>query len=228
MIHDSKHPSELRLPPPGGVLLATVGYATALLIMAVAVGNLCYANCIPATALVASLIWLGGFGFYLSMDLAAGCRPFLINRLGRYSRDHFLRAERVSGEGRRISIGYRLCKQEWFTLQVDASAISSLNWSAGQATSLAGRDMDDWHVALWYHHPDRPRGQFPGDRPEAFVLMGPPGPKDVVDDFGQQLVAFLTRAGVNFTPGKDSCEFNTPARRKSADPAEDAQASENL
>jgi hypothetical protein len=43
-------------------------------------------------------------------------------------------------------------------------------------------------------------------------LIGPSGQKERVEAFGKQLVAFLTRMGVEMTVGRDDREFNTASR----------------
>jgi hypothetical protein len=80
--------------------------------------------------------------------------------------------------------------------------------------AMSGRDMNDWHVALWYHHPEGPqRKPFPGVRDEEVYIVGPSGPRAKVESFGQQLVDFLIGAGVELLPGKNDCGFVTHSQR---------------
>lgn len=79
---------------------------------------------------------------------------------------------------------------------------------------MAGRDLNDWHVALWYYHPEGPkRKPFPGVREEEVYIIGDSGPRAIVEAFGRQSIEFLKGVGVELKPGRDDREFNTFSRR---------------
>ena len=94
--------AELRVPHPGEAIAATVGYAIGLLLLAVAAGNLLHFTSISLTAIVASILWISLMAFVVSWNVwdEGGVRHYLINRLGQYSRRHFIRAESTNGERR--------------------------------------------------------------------------------------------------------------------------------
>lgn len=213
---DPEPSTELRLPCPDGMVLATLGYLIVLTCLVVAVFNLVRATMVPTVSLMASLLWIGLVVLVVSSNIRneGGIGQYAINRLGLYSRRHFIR---VTFDGRKadtIYVGYSLFGRYREYVTVRAKAISSLDWSPGQATAMSGRDMNDWHVALWYHHPDGPqRKPFPGVRDEEVFMLGPSGSRARIEALGRQVVEFLVSVGVQLTPGKDECEFNTPSRR---------------
>jgi len=207
---------ELRVPHRGGAIRATLGYLSVLFFTLMATCNLFYAIRIPAIALAASLLWLLLIVWLVASSLRdeGGVKQYFVNRLGMYSAHHFVRADPNSRQANRICVGYVLFGRSHMYLAVEPDAISSIDWGSGQATALSGRDMDDWHVALWYHHPNGPqRKPFPGVRDEEVFIIGPSGRKEIAETFGRHLVEFLSNVGVELTPGNNNREFNTPSRR---------------
>jgi hypothetical protein len=214
MPHPNPH-AELPIPHPAGAVWVTVGYLLVLLFVVIATGNLFYARHIPLSATIASLLWLSLVGFVTLLNLRdEGVEQYVVNRLGTYSRRHYVRATPSIGKAKSISIGYQLFGRDFSYLNVDADAISSVDWNSGQATSMAGRDMNDWHVALWHRHPQGPQRTpfFPGARDDEIFIFGRIGPRPMAEAFGKQLVEFLITAGVELTPGTNGREFNSPAR----------------
>jgi hypothetical protein len=206
--------AELPVPTRRDAFAATLGYLFVLIFVLVATGNMFYLRHIPILATLASVAWL----FFVFMVVVTnvreegGVRQYVINRMGIYAGHQFVRAE-PNEDAISISIGYLLFGQTLNYLRIPACAITSIQWSSGQGTAMAGRDMNDWSVAIWYHHPNGPRRKpFPGVRDEENFLIGPSGPKEEVEAFGKQLVAFLTRIGVELTVGRDDREFNTASR----------------
>jgi len=212
---DPEPSTELRLPCPDGIILATLGYLIVLTCLVVAVFNLVRVTTVPTVSLIASLLWVGLVFRVVTSNIReeGGIGQYAINRLGLYSRRHFIRATLYGLQADTIYVGYSLFGRDRAYLTVRAKAISSLGWSPGQATAMSGRDMNDWDVALWYHHPDGPqRKPYPGVRDEEVFILGPSGSRARVEALGRQVVEFLVSVGVELTPGKDECEFNTPAR----------------
>jgi hypothetical protein len=186
--------AELPVPTRGDAFAATLGYLFVLIFVLVAAGNLVYLRRIPIVTTLASFAWL----FLVFWVVLTG--------------HQFIRAEPFEN-AISISIGYLLFGQPLNYLKIPTSAISSIQWSSGQGTAMAGRDMNDWSIAIWYNHPNGPRRKpFPGVRDEELFLIGPSGQKEKVEAFGKQIVAFLTRTGVELTVGRDDREFNTASR----------------
>lgn len=208
--------TRLGIPHSGDTIAATVGYAIGLLLFMVAAGNLVYATRISITAIVASVLWIGLMVVVITWNIweAGGVRHYLINCLGNYSHRHFVRANPPTGKAETVLIGYSLLGRDWICLEVDSKAISTIEWCAGQGSALSGRDLNDWNVVLWYHPPRGKKIRYPSIRQEELFIVGPFGPRSTVEEFGKQLVEFLIGAGVKLQPGRNNCEFNTPARRK--------------
>lgn len=213
---NSNHHPELRIPRRGSPLGTTVFGLISLILLLVAIWNLFNVASVSAGSIAASLVWLLLVAWIVIVNLReeGGARQYLINRLGAFFRHHFVRAVPDDGKADQIRIGYLLLGRPFYYLVVDVEAISSIDWSSGQATSMRGKDMADWSVALWYWHPDGPRRKsFPGVRDEAIFIIGPNGPREAAESLGRQLAEFLTLVGIELQPGRDDCELNTPTRR---------------
>lgn len=216
---DPEHSSELCIPHSGDAIPVTIGCSLIGLFTLVAFNNLLHVSQVFVTSIVASILWLLLIAFFSVSSVLdeGGNRQFMVNFLGIFSRYHFVRAIPGSDQADTICIGYMLFGRPHCRLSIDSRAISSIDWRTGQATAIAGRDMDDWHVTLWYHNPKGPRQKSsPGMRGEEIFIIGPSGPRETIDEFGQQLVEFLKNAGVQLSPGKDEREFNTPSRSMDA------------
>ncbi len=53
-----------------------------------------------------------------------------------------------------IGFGYELFGRPFYYLRVEREWVVSVEMNTGQASHFAGRDMDDWQVALWYRAPN--------------------------------------------------------------------------
>ena len=222
---DSPHVADLHVPYSHGRLSLTIVYLLIVFFYVVAACNLFYYRVIDNASVVASVLWIGLVTWIVvaSIRQEDGIRQYLINRLGHYADQQLVRAT-SNGDATTISFGYLLFGRFRSYLSLDATAISSIDWSTGQASAIAGRELNDWHVAVWYHHPLGPRRKpYPGVRDEEVYIVGPSGPRATVERFGQDLIEFLTSVGVNFSAGRDECEFNTPARRSNATPSSEAE-----
>ena len=207
--------AELRVPHRGSAIFATIGYSLVFIFTVVAACNLVFMQYISIVATIASVLWLLLVTWFVVENIRdeGGIRHYIINRLGTYSGQQFVRAT-PEHDAETISFGYLMFGRFLSYLIVDVNAISSINWSSGQATAMAGRDMNDWHVVLWYYHPEGPqRKPFPGVREEEIYIIGDSCPRAIVEAFGRQLVEFLNGVGVELTPGRDDREFNTFSRR---------------
>lgn len=212
---DPEHFSEFRIPHSGGAIPVTIGCSLIGLFTLAALNNLLHVSQVYVTAIIASLLWLLLITFLTVSSVLdeGGIRQFMISFLGIFSRYHFIRATPGTDQAITICVGYIMFGRPHCRLTIDSRAISSIDWSSGQATAIAGRDMDDWHLTLWYHHSQGPRQKpTPGMRSEEIFFIGPSGPRETIDEFGQQLVAFLKNAGVELSQSKDEREFNTPSR----------------
>ena len=159
-------------------------------------------------ALIAPCLWLA----FVSMTVRSNCRaeggirPFLVNCLGNVTGRRFA-AIGAPGE---IQFGYRLLGRRFIQERIALGKIESVEWSPGQASSMAGRDMNDWHVVLWFHHDDPARSQRrqrlrkPDQDP---CIIGPSRRKEETAALGLGIVAFLQSAGVTLVPGEKETGF---------------------
>ncbi|MCA9017029.1 MAG: hypothetical protein KDA77_16985 [Planctomycetaceae bacterium] len=215
---DQRH--EFLLPAPGTAVLSVIGYSLGMGLIVLTLSNLMRARHVPLLAVLASLCWLVLVLFVIGSNLwfEGGVRQYFINRLGAFSRHHFVRVAPAPQNGERLQIGYTLFGRDFYYLQLATNLIESVDWRTGQATSLSGSDQDDWHVVLWYHCPAMKLAQpVLGYRDEGLYLIGHVGPKESIAELGTGFVHFLQQAGVELVPGKDDCEFITPARRFALD-----------
>lgn len=167
-------------------------------------------NLSQGTAIVASCLWLAivGVGVWTACADAKGIRNFTADRLATLSRRRFARVA-----GHEIEFTARLFGMHILQKRIDCERIRSVEWSPGQATSLAGRDMNDWSVCLWYDHQDKlatEKRRKWSKRPEQDVYtVGPSRRRDDTAAFGNQFVGFLRRAGVALSQiDRNSFEVN--------------------
>lgn len=218
---DSTRFAELRVPHRRSAIFATIGYSFVLIFVAVAACNLVFIRSIPGEATIASVLWLLLVSWVVVQSIRdeGGIRPYIINRLGTFSRHHFVRAT-PAHHAETISFGYLMFGRFLTDRIVDVNAISSIDWNSGQATAMARRGMNDWRVALWYHHPEGPqRKPLPGMREEEIYIIGDSGSRAIIEAFGRQLIEFLNGVGVELAPSRVDREFNTPSRRFATEPS---------
>ncbi len=74
--------------------------------------------------------------------------------------------------------------------------------------------MDDWHVTIWYHDPDRPKDKpFPWVRDEHLHIVTGEAARRIVEPFGIAFVAFLQDgAGTKFKPTTNPTEFTSTGK----------------
>lgn len=158
-------------------------------------------------AIISSCIWLG----LVLLIVYAACKEygiveFLKNILGAFAYKHFIENEQ-EGE---IRIGFLFFGMSFFYIKLPVEKVASVEWHAGQGTHFAGRDMNDWSVALWYDHDDPKKSE---DRKswkyadQEVHIVGPSGKKEITAALGDSLVLFLNKAGTKLIPSDDECKF---------------------
>ncbi|MGE9293213.1 MAG: hypothetical protein ACQKBW_06340 [Puniceicoccales bacterium] len=103
---------------------------------------------------------------------------------------------RVAGVGveSELIISMRVAGCRFDLLRIPAEAIRELNWSTGQATYLAGSDMNDWSVDIRYDPTltDGPENEDHGFWTAEYV----DGPREKMETLGRALVDFLLAKSV--------------------------------
>jgi hypothetical protein len=203
------HDDELMTPQVGGPG-AIIFYAISFALLGTAFWNLWNYDARPVVTLIASVLWLLLVGFltYYSLGEDGGPKQYLINRLGAFGAKQFVWIERSGGQPD-VCFGYRLFGRRFHYLKIQAGQIESVCWNAGQGTALAGRDMNDWNVIVWYKELPNKTGwpRWTPLCPKGLYILGPCGPKDMIARLGLTLVEFLGRTGTVLLPSKDECRY---------------------
>lgn len=192
------------IPKPMGEIIGAVLYTCLVLIISLlSIYNLLrYPFVIGST--IASLLWLALIVWYLtSAFMKAGVQQYLTNLYGYYACGHFIESIRQNNLPAKIRFGYRLFGHRFYYLSLPVDRIKRVEWSTGQASSLAGKDMNDWSVVIWYgHDASMERTTVPG-----IYIVGPARRKTDTAAFGQDVIRFLNDAGVMLLAEKDHCTF---------------------
>lgn len=132
----------------------------------------------------------------------------LVNCIGGFSRRQFVDVATREGECSLVRFGYTVLGFHLFYLQTSADSIRSVYWHSGQATSLAGKDMNDWSVMVLYRR-QKPKMDERGAKWKRMGIhvVGPSGARDRMQDLGRSFVAFLQLQGVPLVPTDDPDEF---------------------
>jgi hypothetical protein len=188
----------MNVPPSGGAGCLVAASVLVACSVALALFHLVTFSSSPAYAVLLALLWL----FLVAVNLRyairerGGARRFAVEQLGAFSSRHFVEVER-EGERTIIRFGYELFRRRFTRLALDARHVVSVEMSSGQATALAGKDMDDWSIVLWYRDPTRPpRKHIEGARDDDVYIVGPARAKTATSELFDSFVAFLRGAGV--------------------------------
>ena len=172
-------------------------------------------NLVHFEALIPSTLWLAlaAFGVWAALDDGPPGH-LLINTLGGFSYRQFVEAARSDKGNLSINFGYELFGRSFYQLRIPAEDVWWVNWTAGQASHRAGRDMDDWHVAIWYRDEnDKIDGRN-------LRLIGYESSRERIRKFGNQCVEFLKRAGIELVWDEAESEWVTPHSPKRKPPPE--------
>jgi hypothetical protein len=163
--------------------------------------NLCNRTALISSSLwlvlVTMIVWSGSKG-------DGGFRKYLTNRLGDLVGRRFVVSTSKEAQPREIHFGYELLGHRVIQQRIEIDTIESIVWKTGQATDMAGRDMNDWHVCLWFDHndPDKSEKKRKLRKPDQDIyIVGPSTRKDRAEALGLSFVAFLRDAGAKLTQG---------------------------
>lgn len=204
--------TEMEIPKEGGIPGLTVCYSIVVVFVGFAIFNLSHPYSTPLVGLIASGMWLvivSAVSVSRCID-EGGPYQFLVNRLGRFAAKQFVQIAPPDGKDTSVvCFGYRIRGRRFYYLKIPIDGIISVYWNTGQASSMAGRDMNDWSVALWYDtiRVKTKSGASPPRKPQAVYIVGPSGPKEGIETFGLSFVGFLGNAGAMFSQTEDRREF---------------------
>ncbi|MBI1321811.1 hypothetical protein GC170_01290 [bacterium] len=188
------------LPLPGGEGFGVIGISFLLATFLLAVSNLTIFEPAGRLPKISSALWISMLMFMLVMDIhiAGGIAFWAKCQVARFAKVHWVRIVRNDPWPSTISIGFELFGRDFDRFRIALPDITKIDWTSGQATELAGRDMNDWHVALWYRKKRRSGNAIrSADEPCDLVLIGPQGTKEETAELGERLVRFLVESGVD-------------------------------
>jgi hypothetical protein len=214
----SEPAARMELPRPDGDISGVVSSMIIVFFVVVAFFNLANYRILPVYPIVLSVIWLLIVALGLLMIFSEvyehGIRQFVVVQLAPFSPHHFIEAPQQVGDDQIVRFGFILFKRQFIQLQISRAEIASIEWSSGQSTSLAGRDMNDWHAVVWFHRQGSKRAITTGScREDTPHLVGSAGPRTEAAATSRALVAFLESAGIAFRPSPNECGFSTCAAR---------------
>ena len=190
------------------IVVATV----VVFFVAVAISNLVDYESAPLYAIILSVLWLLIVATSIKMSIHddRGLRLFIIISLANLSVHQFVEISPQRGDDLMVRFGFTLLGHDFNHLQIRHAKLASVAWRSGQATSLAGHEMNDWYVNVWYNRKGSRRWTSDsGYREEAAHGVGRSGPKHEADALGGSLVDFFRSAGIELHPTKNECEFTT-------------------
>ena len=196
-----------------------------LLFTTLAIRNIVLFDAVSRFALIASVVFILGAMFVIwgQITYEGGLRRLFLILLGSFSSRHFAEVtdgdESQSGQADQsglaeLRFGYELRNKPYYTDTIPCGAVSSVEWATGQGSYLAGHDMDDWHVIIWFHDTTGKKRLDPDLRSEDLLIIGQIGPRTEVEEFGKRFVKFLQAAGVALIPTDDVTEYSSTGKRK--------------
>jgi len=207
--------TQIKIPKPlGEVVGAYVITSFIVFFVAVAVSNLFH-----RIAIIPSLLWLI---LVAAVNIGSlreiGGRRNLVDLLGSFSRKHFAEIVETGVNTRDICFGFKSLGRRLFYESVNVSKIESLEWRTGQATGMAGRDMNDWHVILWFNHDDPAKSEkqkkWHRKPDQDLYIVGPFRSKKATASFGRDFLSFLEKAGVALVQGEDDSTFIRESKKE--------------
>ena len=199
---------EFETPWAGSLIGAAFFYSIPPALLALAVRNLFRFRELPLSATVASVIWIvfTVWCVWMSISMDGGFQRWSIARLGQIGAKHFVWIDRIEGEPPRISIGFRRFGRRFFYESFPAVDLRKVRWSCGQASAMSRQEMADWSVVVSFHWTEPPNKWWSHDY-RGQCGFGFQGEKARIYDFGETLVAFLRRAGIDFSASADGRKY---------------------
>ncbi len=215
---------ELVTPWAGSLIGATICYSIPPALFTLAIWNMWRFRELPWITTIASVIWFLFTVWFVwtSISMDGGFQRWAIARLGQFGQKHFVWIDRIECEPTRISIGFRAAGRRFFNDSFPVTELRQVNWCYGQASAMSSREMADWSVTVWFH-PAEPRSKWWSDFYRGQFSIGFHGEKARVAAFGESLVAFLRRTGVDFEASADGCCYQVIGH-----PAEEGKTKDDL
>lgn len=187
---DSSHETTSLILPADG----NRGCSLIILIIVVVFGLMALHNILIWLAVIPSVIWLLFIGYFIIGECKrVGVRTFLANVAGSLAPHHFLDYGNDELSGQRIvRYGFTIFYHAITQWQLPVSKITAVEWSAGQASGMSGRDMNDWHVFVWYKADESRVSRRPG---ESCYSLTPARPRSITEADGKVIGDYLISVG---------------------------------
>jgi len=200
---------ELETPRVGSVLGAAICYSIPPALFALGLWNLTRFRELPWMTMVASILWVVFTVWFtwMSISIDGGFQRWSIARLGQFGPRRFVWIDRIEGEPPRISIGFRMFGRRFFYDSFAAVELRKVSWNFGQASAMSVHEMSDWSVVVSFHWTEPPSKWWSHDY-RGLCGFGFQGEKARIYEFGETLVAFFRRAGIDFSASADGCKYH--------------------
>jgi hypothetical protein len=192
-----KTTEEMPIPKSG----ADVVFSTVITLIIIVFFALAVVNILNRAALIASCLWIA----IVIMIVWSGrkedgsLRTYLINRLGDVVGHHFAAVPQPECDSREVLFGFELLGHRFVRKSILIDKIVTVEWNTGQATDMAGRDMNDWRVCVWFDHgdPEKSEKQRKWHRKpdQDIFIVGPSARGAKTEALGLALVSLLRGAG---------------------------------
>ena len=173
-----------------GPISAIIGTVIVVVFVWLAVRNLLH-----GIAVIASTLWLLLIALVIIINVRdSGWRAFPVAVAGAFSRQQVLI---VDSDSSVLEIGFRLSGLTIIEHRIRAEDLVGIRWNTGQASDLAGRDVNDWSVFLWYRDPAKALMQNvrrPGQWP---LVIGSPRAKSTTEALARRVIGFLNESGIS-------------------------------
>jgi hypothetical protein len=183
-----------------------------LIFIVVFFGFLGILNLVNHVAIIPSAIWL----VFVTVTVWNGCREvgglrrYLVDRCSFFAGRRFVLYPSGQTDSSRIRFGFEIFGRRVFQRDVQIERIESVEWAPGQATSMAGHDVNDWQVVLWFDHcnPEKSKRDHMLRKPnQDLLIVGPARRKEDTSSLGLEFVAFLLKSGARLTEGSNDSVF---------------------
>ena len=215
---------ELETPRIGWALVTAICYAIPPALFALGIWNLWRFRELPWSTTIASVIWIAFtvWCVWMSISMDGGFQKWSIARLGQFGQKRFVWIDHIEGEPPRISIGFRMFGRRYFYDSFPVDELRQVRWNSGQASAMSRQEMADWSAVVSFHWTEPP-SKWWSHNYRGMCGFGFQGEKAHIAAFGESLVAFLRRTGVEFKALPDGCGY-----RAIRSPAEEGQTTDDL
>lgn len=190
-------PAHLEMPIPKSRAEVTIQFAITTIVVFFAL--LALVNLCLWMAVIPSLIWLAFVTMCVKSSATrdGGLRPFIINQMGDLFGRKFVEQDTTDPQPQCIRFGFQLFGHRFIQKRVFVQKIESVTWHTGQASGMAGKDMGDWKVWMYFDSGDQKSDHV-------WYGVGPAVRKERTEVLGLALVSFLQNVGVDLIQGEQT------------------------